>query len=273
MKKILILTLLLVFAGGLFQSCKKDKGDPPVLPPPESMFIDFSNFESGKKSADMISIPKGTETSSWELAAGAAFVWNTIIYVTLAVPVKAFQLAEDYSPSYIDNNTWQWSYNATVLNVTYDARLTGQIRNGDVKWEMYISREGTGGFNEFLWFNGTSELDGTAGQWTLNQGPQNQVPILQIDWTKTGNSTASIKFTYVKTGDNFKDSYIEYGLTTNVLNAYYKIHYYNSTLLQFFDLDVEWSTTQNNGRVKCPAHFGNSDWYCWDGNYLNVDCS
>jgi hypothetical protein len=167
---------------------------------------------------------------------------------------------------------WQWSYSATVLSVTYKARLTGQIRTNDVKWEMYITREGTGGFSEFLWFDGTSKLDGTGGQWVLNLSPQSKVPVLQVDWTKTGSSVGMIKFTYIKTGDAFKDSYIEYGLATTALNAYYNIHYYNTTTQQFYDLNVEWSTTQHNGRVRSPLYFGNTDWYCWDGNFLNITC-
>jgi hypothetical protein len=273
MKKSLIIILAIILSAGVFNACKKNKGEPPVLPSSESMAIDFSNFGTGKKSASEISYPKGTETSSWEFAAGVAFVWNTIIYTTLAVPVKAFQLAANTNPTYIDSQTWQWNYNATVLNVSYKARLTGQIGTSNVQWKMYITREGTGGFNEFLWFQGTSDFDGTQGQWILNLSPQNNVQVVQIDWSKPGETTGTIKFTYIKSGDPFKDSYIEYGLTSNTLNAYYNIHYYNSTYQQFYDVNVEWSTTQHNGRVKCPAFFGNSDWYCWDGNYINVTCS
>jgi hypothetical protein len=275
MKKFLIITLVFVIAACLLHSCKKDNGNPPVLPPAESMTVDFSNFESGKKSDASISYPKGTQTSNWEFAAGVAMIWKLIIYTTLAVPVKSFQLAVDNVPKYLSDKTWQWSYNATIvinqISVTYKARLTGQIRTNDVQWKMYISKEGANAFSEFVWFEGTSKLDGKSGQWILNQSSQNQVPIIQIDWTRTGTS-GTIKYTYIKTGDPFKDSYIEYGLTTNTLNAYYTIHYYDPSYLQFYDLNVEWNTTAHNGRVKCPGHFGNSDWYCWDGNYLNITC-
>jgi hypothetical protein len=41
MKKLLSLSLLLLI---IFAGCKKDQGDPPLLPPAESMLIDFSNF-------------------------------------------------------------------------------------------------------------------------------------------------------------------------------------------------------------------------------------
>jgi hypothetical protein len=56
MKKLLIITLVIALSGATFNSCKKDKGDPPVLPPAASMLIDFSNFDSGKKSLADISV-------------------------------------------------------------------------------------------------------------------------------------------------------------------------------------------------------------------------
>ncbi|NSW94374.1 MAG: hypothetical protein HPY62_06680 [Bacteroidales bacterium] len=274
-KTLLFLTVVLTFTI-LFTACKKDKGDPPALPPAESMLIDFNNFDAGTKSETPEIFPKGTEISNWEFAAGVALIWKTIVYTTLAVPVKSFQLAVNKTPTYIEDNTWEWKYDATItidqLSVTYKARLTGQIRSNDVLWKMYISKEGTNPFSEFVWFEGTSKLDGTGGQWVLKQGPQNQVPILQIDWTKTGESVGMVKYTYVKTGDSLKDSYIEFGLKTGSLNAYYEVKYYHPIYQDVFEVDVEWSTTGHNGRVRCEKFFGNTDWYCWDINHINVSC-
>lgn len=272
MKKFAILIFIAVSLTVL-SGCKKDKGDPPVLPPSESMTIDFSNFEDAKKGDVSISVPKGTLTSYWEFAAGAAMIWKTIVYTTLAVPVYSFKLAVNQNPVYIDDNTWQWGYSVSLLNVTYKARLTGQTRTTDVQWKMYLAMEGTGGFDEFVWFEGTSKPDGSEGQWILYESPQNKVPVLTINWSVLGNSIGMLKYTYTKAGNAFKESYIEYGLTSGTLNSYYTIHYYNTTFLQFYDLNVEWNKTSHNGRVKCQGHFGDTEWYCWDGNYLNVSCT
>jgi hypothetical protein len=135
---------------------------------------------------------------------------------------------------------------------------------------MYITKEGTGSFPEFVWFEGTSKLDGTGGQWILNQSSQLPEAILQIDWTKTGTSIGSIKYTYVK-NDPFKNSYIEYGLTTGTLNAFYTIHYFNINKQDFSDVNVEWNTTIFNGRVKC-SDFQLGDWYCWNASKVNTNC-
>jgi hypothetical protein len=265
---LIITTILLSFSSG----CKKDKGDPPLLPPAESMTIDFSNFESGKKGDPLITAAKGTENSNWEFAASAAMLWKYIIGTTLAVPVYSFKATVTKQPVYIDNSTWEWNADATVLNATYKARLTGQITSSNIIWKMYITKEGTGGYTDFLWFEGTSKADGTEGQWNLYESPQNSVEILKINWSLTGDDIGMIKYTFTKSGSPFAGSYIEYGLTSNELNAYYTIYYYNTAFETFFDLEIEWSTTLHNGRIRCEQYFGNNDWYCWDGNYVNVTC-
>jgi hypothetical protein len=276
MKKLLTITLIIILSAGFLPNCKKDKGEPPVLPPSESMSIDFTNFASGKKSAEPVSIQKGTENSNWEFAAVVAGVWRLIINTTLAVPVASFKLAVNHSPAYLSDKTWQWSYDVPVLTATYKARLTGQIRTSDVLWKMYITKEGTGGFIEFLWFEGTSKLDGTGGQWIINHSNQFVEPTLKIDWEKSGTAIGSIKYTYVRTlrdnrtADPLRDSYITYGLTNNALDAYYSIHYYNG--IKFSDVDVEWNTTTDNGRVKCLDYLGDTEWHCWDSNKINVVC-
>ena len=191
---------------------------------------------------------------------------------TLAVPVYSFSKVAEQKPVYLEEKTWQWSATITLLSTTYQARLTGQIAETNVIWKMYITKEGTGGYSDFLWLEGTSELDGTAGQWKLYESPANPVEIVKIDWTAVSGTAASVKYTFTKTGNTFAGSNIEYGVTQNSLNAYYSIYYYNSTAEDFFDMDVEWSSTLKNGRVKCPKVFGDTEWHCWDSNYLNADC-
>jgi hypothetical protein len=261
MKKIFSLFLILALAPGFFTGCKKDKGVAPALPPSESMTIDFSNFTSGTK---------GTNPSNWEYAATVAGVWNVIISTTLAIPVAAYKIALAQTPVNIANKTWQWSYNVSVATVTYKARLTGLIRTSDVQWKMYVSRDGTGGFAEFLWFEGTSELDGTGGQWILYQSALAPDALLQIDWTKTDASIGSVQYKYVK-DDPFKNSFIIYGLTTNPLNAYYTVHYYDFGIANFSDVNIEWNTTTHNGRVK-SSNYLLGDWYCWDAGKVDVTC-
>lgn len=274
MKKFISLLLLSVLLAGFLTGCKKKHGDAPVLPPAESMAIDFSNFESGKKSADVLQ--KGVNDYNWAFSALVAGYWRAIIYTTLAVPVTAFNLAIDQDPVWVEEKTWQWNYTASVFTVSYKARLVGQIRSTDVLWKMYITKEGTGGFSEFLWFEGTSDLDGKGGTWTLNHSNAHPDPVLNIVWEGDGTKVTYVKYTYVRdkndqgVTDTFKNSYIEYGKTTGNFDSYYNIYYYNGDA--FSTMNVEWSSTDKDGRVKCQAFYSDTNWHCWDENYVDINC-
>lgn len=270
LRVLVILIILSVFPG-----CER-KGDPPLLPPHETMLIDFSNFKTSTKSGLQAELPKslyGVDNINWSVAATVAGVWNTLIFVNLAIPVAAFQKAIDTKPVYLDNKKWQWKYTVNVLAATYIARLTGQITSSGVKWEMYISREGVGGFAEFMWFEGTSAADGKRGQWVLNQSEKEKVPMLQIDWQIKDAKVGSVKYTFIKQGNPMKDSYIEYGLTTGDLDAFYNVYFYEKeSLKKFVDVQIKWSTTGRFGRIKAPDFFGNNNWYCWNANGNDTVC-
>jgi len=277
MKRIFTLMLIVVFSASLLTSCKKDKGNPPTLPPAGSMTIDFSNFSAGTKSA-VTDLPKGVNEINWDYAALMAGSWKTIIAGTLAVPVAAFKLAVGKTPTYVSDKLWQWSFTVPVLSVSYTARLTGQIRSTDVLWNMYVSKTGTGSFTDFLWFTGTSKLDGTGGQWVLNYSPVYNELVLQIDWTGSGTAVTYVKYTYVRVltsdtprvADPFKDSYIEYGSAATPYNSSYNIHFYY--LADWYNANVEWSSTGIIGRVKCLKFFGDSNWHCWDALHVDAIC-
>ena len=263
MKKLLILAIIIILSACYFTGCKdNDKGEAPVLPVYESMLIDFSNFSLGKKSAYL----KGTETSTWEFAATVSGVWNSLLTSTLEIPITSFGFAEDYEPAFLEEKTWQWSYNFTFDGSSFKARLIGEISSSDVFWKMYITKEGTGGFTDFLWFEGTSGTDGLDGQWIFNQSPVSPGVMFRTDWTKTGTLISSIKYTYIKNDTNL-NSYILYELTTGSLNASYKIHFSNDL---YSDADIEWNSTTLNGRLKCTDYLQDNNWYCWNSNKINV---
>jgi hypothetical protein len=281
MKKLYSFLLPIVLTIVLFNGCVKKKDTPPTLPPAGTMSIDFSNFQSAAKSARSINEVTGitVDKSNWTLAATIAGVWNTILAVNLAVPVASFGIAVNKTPVYLENLKWEWSYSFNVIGATYKARLTGQIRTSDVKWEMYISKEGIGAFAELLWYEGTSSLDGKSGQWILNHSQAFPEPLLQIDWTLTGNDIGNIKYTYIRdkkddrTSDPFKNSYIEYGLTTNILNGYYNVHQNTGAPNVFNDVFIEWSTTDHNGHIKAHYFYQDDLWHCWNNIGESVTCN
>jgi hypothetical protein len=273
------LTIILVI--GLFPGCVKKKDTPPTVPPIGTMSIDFSNFVSSARSPNENDVRAINVASNgnWAIASTVAGVWNVILAVNLVVPVASFEVAVNKTPVYLDNKKWEWSYNFNVIGATYKARLTGEIRSSDVKWEMYISKEGVGAFAELLWFEGTSNLDGKSGQWILNASQTFPEPMLQIDWTLAGTDIGNIKYTYIRdekddrSPDLFKNSYIQYGLTTNTLNAFYSVHQNTGVANVFNDISIEWSTTNHNGHIKANNYFQDDLWHCWDENGSNVTCN
>ena len=262
-----VILVLSVCYGG----CKKDKGDPPLMPPYESMIIGFSNFSSASKSAAPEFGVKGVNSSNWEFASKVARGWEALINSAMEVPIASVRVTSAYDPGYLSEKTWQWSYSFTATGQPYKAKLTGEIRSTDVLWKIYITKEGPGGYTDFLWFEGTTAADGTSGEWQVKESNASPVEIFRIKWTASGTKVNSVNYEYVKSG-NLNGSYIKYGPLTGLLNSYYDIHYYESALAKFSDVDMEWNSSTKNGRVK-SADYLLGDWYCWDSNKVNVACS
>ena len=269
MRRPLLLSLIILLIGGMNTTCKKDKGEPPVLPPYASMVIDFSNFTTFKKSLPEDGFFKGTENSTWEFAAGLAGIWYTLISSNIQVPLDAFEAASGYKPVYVSENLWQWSYGFTSGTAGYKAKLKGKVSTGSVAWKMYITDETTGGFTDYLWIEGTAKSDGSGGQWFFRQSPASDVQIFQEDWTRSGDVVTSVKYTYTKSDSN-NGSYITYTvLSSSQFDSAYHIHFADGS---YADSDIEWNSVTMDGRLKCLDYLQDQNWYCWDTNKINKIC-
>ncbi len=263
-----------------FVACEKE-GDAPELPPYETMAMDFSKFADTKSTA-----MKGEAMNSAELTtmynyfyAGVTVgVWNVVLFTKLAVPVAAFKTAFTQYPVFLGKGKWQWSYTVEGFAGQYTARLTGEVLDEDLVWEMYISKSGINAFDETLWFSGVSAKDGSNGYWVLNHSAAYPEEMLRIDWLRESDDIGSLKYTYVRElndnreTDTFKDSYIQYGIQESEYNLYYKVHAYDETKGMFADTEIEWSQTGHFGHVKSLSQFNDNDWHCWDENGADVDC-
>ena len=268
--------------AGLFLGCEKtDNPIAPILPPEGSMSMDLSNF-STEKSATIETGASGVaaaDKSHVALATTIAGAWHFILGANLVIPVASFKLAVNNTPVHLDALKWEWKYNFNVVGGTYQARLRGLVGASDVKWEMYIAKVGVGAFPELLWYKGTSTLDGKSGQWILNHSQQFPEPMLQIDWQVVGTGIGNIKYTYIRdkkddrSTDLFKNSYIQYGLADNTLDAFFNVHQNTGVENIFQDVMIEWSTTTNKGRIKSKNHFEDELWHCWNEVGDNVSCN
>ena len=268
MRNLLLQAIIIILLLNCLYSCKKNKGEPPVPPPYQSMIIDFNNFSSKKKSLDIIPGGKGTENTTWVFASTVAGVWSTLIESNLTIPIDSYRPIAGNNPVFLSDKLWQWSYNFNSGGSSYKAKLTGQISGSGALWKMYITKDISGGFTDFLWFEGTSNSDGSSGQWIFDQSPQSAGNMFQDDWTRSGTSITSVKYSYLK-NDSYKGSYISYVLMTGIYDASYNIHFSNSL---YSNADVEWNTTTKNGRLKCTDYLQDQNWYCWDSNKINILC-
>jgi hypothetical protein len=280
MKKIISSFLATTLVYLMFVSCEtQNNGNPPELPPLASMQTDFGKMADTKSAIVNDKSANAETTVNFKYAKDNVGVFSFILAITLAVPVTTFVNSFNQEPEFIGDATWQWSSDYDVFGGVYHARLTGQVRSSDVKWEMHVSRTGVGAFDEFIWYDGTSLLDGSGGDWLLKHSQLYQEPMLQINWVRTGEEVGWIKYENVRElNDNrlanvYYGSYIEASLSDEAMNASYNIHVYDIwTIQDFADVKIEWSTTEYYGHVKSPLKFGDNDWHCWDNDGYDVDC-
>ena len=184
---------------------KEEKDSAPQLPPASTFVTEFSEFDQGmdRKSTEVIE-------SNFVMAAVAVVYMNASLTVGLAIPVAAYIEAFNHDPVRIDNDTWEWSYDVVVEEVTYTAVLTADVIGDQVDVEMRISKAEV--FEDFLWYSGSFDILRTSGTWTLYNNPEDNQEVLNIVWNHDWElETFDVTYTYVLAESNYYGSYIEYG--------------------------------------------------------------
>ncbi len=251
------------------QSCKKDNGDAPTIPPQETFVMNFSDLDSSKAPSKYNDSKVDSGYTNFLYSAGNVWVWNVIITVGMAVPVASFCNAFNYTAEWDKKEkVWVWEYDFTALLATYSAKLTGEVDGSLIHWKMYISKEN--GFQNFLWYSGDSYIDGTQGTWTLYDNAISNTELLGIIWHKNVSAgTYDIKYTNIVPSGAENGGYIYYGVTADTTyNAFYDI--YNKGQDQL--TNIKWNRTYYNGSVKDSIHFGNNSWRCWGTDFKNDIC-
>jgi hypothetical protein len=259
---VLFVGLLLITSN----SCKKDEKDTlPELPPVEALMMDFSFFADNAPQNKSVVI--SYENFSYSVL--NVLTWNSIAISVVALPAAAYAEAFNHEAIYLGENSWQWAYSVTVGEATFTVKLVSKrISNEEYTLKMIVSKSGQNGFENFTWFEGTVRYDGTNATWDLYESPLNTNPVINIEWSMDWEKELyTIKYTYLKTGSDLNGGYIEHGVTENTLfDAYYTIS------LPAGIISIEWNRTTKAGHVKSPGHFEDSEWHCWDENFLDVTC-
>jgi hypothetical protein len=268
----IVLSVVVLFLNG----CKQEETDttdnitqdsePLEIPPAETFVMNFDTFVDSAaraaKTGGYESLASIQSTSNYNYAAFNVGVWNVVITVGLAVPVATFLESFNHTPVLQSDGTWIWSYSVMIAGINHTAELHGKIVDGEVHWEMYVSKQDV--FTDFNWFSGTSYLDGTQGTWTLKKSPDDPSPLLGIEWNRDlQTQTGDIKYTNIVPDGPENGGYIYYGTTSDpTYDAFYDIYNKGADDL----IEIEWNRTAKNGRVRNLNHFGNEDWHYWDGS-------
>lgn len=268
MKKLSFL-FALILTVALFQSCEKEPIDGPVdnlvapeLPPAESFIMPFDNFED----TDTMRGP----FRNWFYAASNVVVWNTVLTINLAVPVASFYASFNSQAEFQGDLTWLWAYSFPVNGVTYNAELYGTILSAEeVKWEMYISQQG--GFSNVLWYSGITATDRTYAQWTLNRDGNNPMPFIQADFQRNAiGDAASIRYTNIIPNVPENGGYIEFRREDGATPYDRAYDVYKAEIDNL--LEIKWSSTSHEGRVRDEEKYDDTEWHCWGSNLMDEDC-
>jgi len=239
--------------------------EAPDIPPESTFVMDFGDFAGNNAAARVQgSLPGG----NWLFAAGTVAVWNTIITATLVVPVAAFVESFNHEPMAQPDGSWAWEYSFVANGANHTARLTAQIADGGIEWNMFISKDGE--FSDVLWFTGQSNLNGTEGTWTLNRDPRDLTPFIRIDWQRDPSAgTGQIRYTNIVPDGSENGSFIEFARTNDMpFDAFYDVFNAGEDVMT----SIEWNRTGKDGRVMNSNFFGDMAWHCWDKNFQNADC-
>ena len=269
-----IKTLPVLFLLGLIVlivSCEDDKttnpqDEAPTIPPQSSMVINFDEFPD-TSSLSKIDFSLATKRN-WGWAAYNVSVWNSVLTLTLAIPVAAFVEAFNHQPVQQPDGSWLWQYSVAVGEALFTAKLFGKGVTEGVEWKMLLTKEGT--FTDFEWFTGFSNLPATEGNWTLNKDPNTPTAFLYIEWHRnTTEGTADVKYTNIIPAAPENGSYIFYGKTNEIPhNRFYQIFGSQENRM----IDIKWNYEQRFGRVKDPIYFENENWNCWDDKLDDITC-
>lgn len=271
----ILVSVFVLLLGLANLQCSEDSGTnagtgdtPPDLPPQSSFLIDFSAFPQGGQVAGKAAMSETTEAAAnWLFAVGNVIAWNTLITVSLAIPVASYIEAFKHEPVQQNDGSWVWSYSFTV-GVQHTAELHAVTDSEGIQWDMYVTKAGE--YTDFHWYSGHSNLFTTDGFWILYLNPAETYEALRIDWDiDADTATANTKYTNIIPDNPENGGYINYGVTTDEpLEAFYEIYNKGADNLT----TIQWDRATKEGRVMDVNHFGDGDWHCWDTSLQDIEC-
>ena len=259
-----ILILFLIGSLTFILSCEESTVDPepteqPTLPPEASMKMDLSLF-IGQAAQSLAKNPALTKYH-FATAVVTATLVNASVLVHLAVPTAVFAAAFSQEPEFKDDGKWHWIYSIN----NYSADLAGWIDtpNKEAVWEMYVSHGNN--LNNFLWYEGRSNLTGTAGYWLFYnaENPDSPAEMVRLDWTNNSVTDRTLQITNVWEGNSGQGDILKYTVdgTDN------SIEFYDAS--EDITAIIFWDSETTAGYIHLP-NYNNGEPAYWDENHNDL---
>jgi len=278
--------LAALFVWGALSGCSDDSATgpdnnqktPPALPSVSTMqpALDFYGVEAptldpqslatGKPSDAMLRSAPG-DHSNWINAYVRAVFISLATYDLLDEPIAAFAIAVHSVPQAQDDGSYLWTYIFVDNEIEYSVFLYGTPGDGAVAWRMEVSSNNPAQpLDHFVWFEGESRRDNTAGYWQFYQpvGETDGTEVVRIDWTRAGRHEGTLVLTVNGSGlENEGDT-----LTFTETMRTGSIEYYDASA--DFRSVILWRAN-GTGSIKVPD-YNEGQPACWDGHQINVAC-
>jgi predicted small secreted protein len=253
------LPVILMIATVLFIaiSCDKNqKGDQPELPPVETLFMSYADFDEDP------GVTKGALASyeNFHYAYSSLLFWHSSpsITLTMALPIAAYGYALTQESEYVGDNTWKWSFDFQWNQISYIVTLTASRENNEefsILMDVAYAELPSLGVK---WFDGMVRYDHTHATWTIYKEGTLAAVEGEMHYNYETN-VGDLKYTYVEPEKEETGSYILYEYDQEaVYDASYTVSYSTGMTM------IEWDTTTKEGHVKDENHFQDADWHCWD---------
>jgi len=256
-----IITLLLTF--GLFVSCSDTNSIDevtPVIPQSESMTIDLSDFNNSNNA-------KLQAGSNFNAALFRAGIAKLIVDANLIIPKVLITAAQNENPETVAEGEYQWRYSAENGEDNFSVLLTAEVDSeDDVEWNFFVTTSATDPpLNNFLFFTGEAEFDGTEGNWTYFDAQENDA-VSEIEWDIDNDGSIDLDFTVLSDRNGNEGAEINYDFNGIIKTITYVEGSSGDTTT------IEFNTETKTGFILSP-NYNEGMKSCWDENFDNTPCA
>lgn len=264
MKTQLLKTFCALFLTiGLFVSCSDTNSTnpdeiTPVIPSAQSMTIDLSEFDDSNA--------KAKAASNFNAALFRAGVAKLIIDANLLIPKTLINAAQNAESETVAEGEYQWRYTAENQEDDFSVLLTAKVDSeGEVEWNFFVTTSATDpALNNFLFFTGKAEFDGTEGEWKYYDAQENE-PVSEIEWDIDNDGSIELNFLVLSDRNGNEGAEIDYEFNGTTKTLVYVDGSNGDTTT------IEFNSETNAGFIISP-NYNEGVKACWDESFEDTPC-